>query len=407
MQADVIIVGGGASGMVTAVMCARAGKRVLLFEQKKQVGKKLLATGNGKCNYTNTKQSEGCYRGGQTDFPMHGLSVFGCEESIAFFDEMGITPKEKQGYVYPYAEQAVAFVEVLALELKKYNVQILYDKVTKIQPPKNGIFCVSTEQNIYQSKKVVLATGGKASPKLGSDGSGYVLAKKLGHKVITPVPALIGLKCKEDFYEAVAGVRVRAKVALYIDTMDKVVAEDTGELQLTKYGISGIPVFQVSRYAARAIEQQQEVYAKIDFMPAFPKAELSQMLRKRFSRSEITAEQALLGLLNGKLIQVLLHKSGIRATQKANKVNEMQIKQLVHVLKEMKTQVVETNGFEHAQVTAGGIDTREIQKETMESKRIKGLYFTGEIMDVDGICGGYNLQWCWSSAYLAANSICK
>lgn len=407
MQTDVIIVGGGASGLVTAVMCARDGKRVLLFEQKKQIGKKLLATGNGKCNYTNKNQTEACYRSENKDFPQYGLSAFGYKEAISFFEELGITPKEKQGYIYPYSEQAVAFVEALEMEIKKRNVQVCYEKVVQIQQKKNGKFCVLTEQASYQSEKLVLAAGGKASPKLGSDGSGYVLAKQMGHRIIAPVPALIGLKCREDFYETVAGVRIQAKVTLYIESMEQAIAEDTGELQLTNYGISGIPVFQISRYAARAIEEEKSVYAKLDFMPAFSKIELEEICRSRFSRSEISAEQALIGLLNKKLIQLVLHKSGIRAKQKANKVNEMQCKQLVNTLKGMKTQIIGTNGFEHAQVTAGGVDTVEIDNKTMESKIVKGLYFTGEIMDVDGICGGYNLQWCWSSAYLASTAICK
>lgn len=403
VQEDVIVVGGGASGLVTAIMCAREGKRVLVLEHKKQIGKKILATGNGKCNYTNKNCNIEGYRSEQAEFVYYPLSVFDPQKAIAFFAELGIYPKEKNGYIYPYSEQASAVVDVLTMELERLDVRIIYEKVVSIQ--KKECFFVQTEQGVYTGATVVLATGGKASPKLGSDGSGFLLARKLGHTIVEPVPALIGLKCKESYYEAISGVRIQAGISLYIDKESEPVAVEEGELQLTNYGISGIPVFQVSRFAARALSEGHSVYARIDYMPAISINELVTLLQKRFLADGKNASEALVGLIPAKLIPVFLQQGGIKATINAAKVNEQQLKQLASQLKRQKTEIVETNGFEHAQVTAGGVSTKEIEEKTMESKLISGLYFTGEMIDVDGICGGYNLQWCWSSAYVASESI--
>lgn len=397
--------GGGASGLVTAIMCARKGKRVLVLEHKKQIGKKILATGNGKCNYTNGNCNIEGYRGEQAGFVQYALSVFDSGKAIAFFEQLGLFPKEKNGYIYPYSEQASAMVDVLAMELERLSVQIVYEKVVSIQ--KKGCFFVQTEKRVYSGNAVVLATGGKASPKLGSDGSGFVLAEKLGHTIVEPVPALIGLRCKEDYYEDISGVRIQAGISLYIDNESKPVVVDEGELQLTGYGISGIPVFQVSRFAARALAEGHSVYARIDYMPAMSMDELGCLLQKRFLSPGKSASEALVGLFPAKLIPVFLQQGGIKAKVSAAKVNQQQIKQLASQLKRQKTEIVETNGFDTAQVTAGGVSTKEIEEKTMESKVVSELYFTGEIMDVDGICGGYNLQWCWSSAYVASMAVSK
>ena len=404
MQEDIIVVGGGASGLVTAILCARKGHGVLVLEHKKQLGKKILATGNGKCNYTNLYMESECFRSDEKDFVAPFLERFGAKEAIAFFEELGITPKVKNGYVYPYAEQASAMVEVLRMELERLKVQVVYEQVVAVEEEKAG-YLVRTQEQVYRGRYVVLATGGKASAKHGSDGSGLRIAKKLGHTISTPVPALIGLHCKESFYPELAGIRIQAKIWLYIDSEAEATASEQGELQLTKYGISGIPVFQVSRYAAKALEREQKVEGRIDFMPEFSKEELTKLLLARFAKKGRKACEALVGLLPDKMIPVLLQQSGIKKTIAVERVNEMQIKQLVQQLKWKKTEIVATNGFEQAQVTAGGVAVSEVSKETLESVLHKGLYFVGEILDVDGICGGYNLQWCWTSAYAVSEAM--
>lgn len=404
MQEDIIVVGGGASGMVTAILCARKGHSVLVLEHKKQLGKKILATGNGKCNYTNLHMEPECFRSDVEGFVTPFLNRFGAKEAIAFFEELGITPKVKNGYVYPYAEQASAMVEVLRMELERLKVQVVYEQVVAVEKEKAG-YLVRTQQQVYYGKNVVLATGGKASAKHGSDGSGLRIAKKMGHQISTPVPALIGLHCMESFYPELAGIRMQAKIWLYIDGATKEIASEQGELQLTKYGISGIPVFQVSRYAAKALALGQKVEARIDFMPEFSKEELTGLLLYRFGRKGRKACEALVGLLPDKMIPVILQQSGIKKNMDVERVNEMQLKQLVQQLKWKKTEIVATNGFEQAQVTAGGVVVTEVSQETLESALHQGLYFVGEILDVDGICGGYNLQWCWTSAYAVSEAI--
>lgn len=405
---DVIIIGGGASGLFAAIVCARAGKKVLVLEHKERVGKKLLATGNGKCNYTNLFMPQGCYRGEHPEFASCALSFFGAEDAIAFFEELGIYPKNKNGYIYPNSEQAASVLEVMEMVLDYYSVQIICkEEVTEIIPEKTE-FLVKGTQGTYRGDKVILATGGQVSAKLGSDGSGYKLAKKLRHTVIKPVPALIGLKCKESYYKELAGVRTEAAVSLYVGSIDNCVAKDQGELQLTGYGISGIPVFQISRFGSRAIKERKKVFVKIDFLPSLEKKEIYKILWKRLKESEgKTAEQAMIGLLNKKLSKVLLAESQIDTRISSKEVSKRQMNVLVENIKGMCTCVLDTNGYGNAQVTAGGISTEQVEERTMESKLVRGLYFTGEILDIDGICGGYNLQWCWSSAYTAAMDIVK
>lgn len=405
---DVIIIGGGASGLFAAIVCGRAGKRVLVLEHKERVGKKILATGNGRCNYTNLVMPCGCYRGEKPEFADYALSLFGASDTIAFFEELGIYPKNKNNYIYPNSMQASSVLEVMETALNYYHVEIVCkEEITEIIPDKNG-FLVKGNQGTYRGEKVILAAGGQASAKLGSDGSGYKLAKNLGHRVVKPVPALIGLKCRERFYKELAGVRTEAEISLYVDNGDNCVAKDLGELQLTKYGISGIPVFQVSRFAARAVKERREVLAKIDFLPFLGREEVYSLLWRRFWESGgKNAHQAMTGLLNEKLSKVLLKESGIDCHASSQKVSKKQLHILAGNIKGMCTVVWDTNGFENAQVTAGGIAANEVEERTMESKRVQGLYFIGEILDIDGICGGYNLQWCWSSAYTAAMDIVK
>lgn len=405
---DVIIVGGGASGLFAGILCARKGKTVLILEHKDRIGKKLLATGNGKCNYTNLLMPEGCYRGENPEFVQTALSLFGAKETISFFEELGIYPKNKNGYIYPNSEQAVSVLEVMEMALSYYKAEIICkEEVSEIKKEKEE-FIVKGTQGTYIGKKVILAAGGQVSAKLGSDGSGYKLAKKLGHEIIKPVPALIGFKCEEAFYKELAGIRTEAEVALFVDSKRNCVAKDKGELQITNYGVSGIPVFQISRFGARAIKERRDVWISIDFMPNMSKEELYEHIEQRFTRIDgKSAEQALIGLLNKKLVKVLLNETGINATISSNKISEKEKKALVEKIKVFYTKAWDTNGFENAQVTAGGISTSQINEKTMESNLVSGMYFIGEIMDIDGICGGYNLQWCWSSAFAATKDILK
>lgn len=396
----VAVIGGGASGSAAAVMAAREGALVTLFEQKERIGKKILSTGNGRCNFTNEYMMPECFRGEDTAIVPEVLGRFGTCDTLRFFAELGIAAKSKMGgYYYPKSEQAAAVAEVISMELERLGVRVLCNtKVTEIR--KNKDFFIKTENGNFNADALILAAGGKAAPALGSDGSGYALAGTFGHTVTPVVPALTALHGKGTFFKQIAGVRADAKVSLFTD--GRFAAEDTGELQLTGYGISGIPVFQVSRFAALALAKKQSVTARIDFMPDMELEKLSAFFAERTAHNpQKTAAQFLVGIFNRKLIPVLLRASGIREQTEVSKLTEAELRRLAVKCKTFEIEITDTNPFDQAQVCAGGVRTSEINSATMESLHTEGLYLVGELLDIDGICGGYNLQWAWATGYLA------
>lgn len=399
MKRTVIVIGAGASGMVAAIHAARAGAHVMLLEHMDRVGKKILSTGNGRCNLTNLYQSPECYRCSRPDFPMSVINRFPVEKTLEFFEGLGIVIKSRDGYLYPNSDQAASVLEVLRMELDRLRIEpVCGCQITAIKKEKQ--FVISTSCGIYRADALILSTGSKAAPVTGSDGSGYALAQSLGHHIILPLPALVQLRCQEKHYKQLAGIRTEAQVTLY--SGKTLLAEDCGELQLTDYGISGIPVFQVSRYAAVALSKKQPVKAQIDFLPKLTMEETEFLLKKRMTAMpEKTWEQWMTGLFHKKLAGVLLKLAAIRPEQSVSQAGERERKQLLKQIKTYETTVIAANPYENAQICCGGADTAEISPETLESKLIPGLYLTGELLDVDGICGGYNLQWAWSSGSLA------
>lgn len=430
MKEDIIIIGAGASGMCAAIAAAREGANVLLIDRMPIAGKKIMSTGNGRCNYTNRVMDAACfYSDGSSDLVTTLLKRCGTDDVIYFFKNLGIEPKERDGYFYPASMQAQVMVHVLKDELRHLGVRLVNDEqVTGIVSTEQG-FWVRTDRHSYSCSCVILAAGGKASPKLGSDGSGYTMAKALGHKVIDPVPALCALKCKGRFFKSVAGVRSYGAISIYIEDKKKTMkplkqfkisdsftrpsthvdgepaALAEGELQWTAYGISGIPTFQVSRFAAKALKQGQRVEAEIDLLPRYDDDAAFQMLKERRDRlSYKTAYGYMEGLLNDKLISLILKASAIDEDCPVKSLDEASIEKLVQRMKHFRMEVTGTNGFESAQVTAGGVDTREIDADTFASKVCNGLYLAGEIIDVDGICGGYNLHFAWASGLTAGKA---
>ena len=402
----VVIVGGGASGLMAAISAAREGAEVTIVEQKDRLGKKILSTGNGRCNLTNEYMDETCFRGDDISMIPEVLSAFGYQETVNFFEELGVILKGRQGYVYPLVEQAGAILDALCMEINHSGVRtILGESVTAIHHSDQS-FTVKTTKESIQCDAVILATGGKAASVLGSDGSGYALAKAFGHHISPVVPALVQLVGKGHFYKQVSGVRTFAKVSLYVN--EKYVCEDTGELQLTNYGISGIPVFQISRYAAKGLYEKQSVVVELDFIPNMSDDAFSAFLEKRIkTQGYKTAEEFLIGIFNKKLIGLLLKASRIDTDTIISDITEEQFTKLLYVSKHFRTEIQETKGFEQAQVCAGGVRTTEIHPHTMESIYTDGLYLTGELLDIDGMCGGYNLQWAWSTGYIAGKHAAK
>ena len=379
----VIIVGAGASGLMAGIMAARNGAAVTILEQNEKPGKKINATGNGRCNYTNLVMPENAYRGEHPEFVQDALSQFSVSDTIEFFKELGIYPLDRKGYLYPRSGQAQSVTEVLCMEAADLGVKIkTNEKVVSVQKKTDG-FRVLTEGWHYEGDALILANGSRASSISGSDGSGYELAQKLGHHIIPVWPALTALKCKGNFFKIWSGVRTEGKITLFSE--GKPVVSEQGELQLTDYGVSGIPVFQISRYAVRNIKEGCDVKITIDFMPELSADEFRELLLKRKKACPYKNDRELLiGLFPEKLIRVFAGQ-----------------KDLVSAVKSLTLTVTDSLSFAQAQVCSGGVDTREIHSRTMESRKCRSLYITGELLDIDGTCGGYNLQWAWSSGAAA------
>lgn len=401
---EIIIVGGGASGLVAAIMAAREGHKVTILEHKDKLGKKILATGNGKCNYTNLVQEKDCYRCEDSSFPSKILSCFDVNNTIDFFLHLGIYPKDKKGYLYPYSDQATSVLNVLEMEIKRLEIRVcLSTHVDKIHKNKSK-FIIESNTGKYQSDKVILATGGCAQSNLGSDGSGYGLAKDFGHNIIKPLPALVQLVSDEKYFKTLAGVRCNVKVQLTGNK--KILGEEVGEILMANYGVSGIPILQLSRYAAKALDRKEKVELIIDNMPELSTVETKELLKKRLNlNNHKNIEEMLVGLLNNKLAYVLLLQGNIPVNKSCSQVTEKEVDVITNKIKSFSIPISKTQSFEQAQVSCGGVDTREINPRTLESKIVKGLYFTGELIDVDGTCGGYNLQWAWSSGVVAARGL--
>ena len=396
----VAVIGGGAAGMMAAITSAREGARVTILEHKERIGKKILSTGNGRCNFTNTYQTPACYRSDNRDFAWNIIRKFNVEKTISFFKELGIYPKDRNGYLYPYSDQAAAILEVLQIEVAKLDICVMTEiNVLDIQPVKKGIR-ITTDKKTITADSVILACGSNAAPVTGSDGSGYQLAKLFGHRIVPVLPALVQLRCAEKFYKSISGVRVQGTVEIYAD--DIFLASDTGEIQLTNYGISGIPVFQVSRYAAKALYKKQSVTAVLNFMPDMNKEEFLLFLQERITLCPYkTLDEFFTGVFPKKLCELWIRLSRLPKEMRVSDLSGEQLEKLVLLIQHLRTHITETNSFEQAQICCGGVDTTEINPDTLESNYVPGIYFAGELLDVDGICGGYNLQWAWSSGFVA------
>lgn len=404
-MSEIIIIGAGAAGLTAAITAARNGAKVTILEHTNKAGKKILSTGNGKCNITNTYQDLSCYRGNEPSFAMEVLEQFGVQETINFMESLGILCKEKNGYCYPRSQQASTIREGLLMECSRLGVDIQYEvAVTEIQKQQdNFVINTNNSKKRYTCHNLILAAGSKAAPATGSDGSGYQLAKALGLKIIKPLPALVQLKCEEAMYAKAAGVRCGAEIAIHINGEEA--ARERGELQITKYGISGIPIMQLSRFAVKALDSRKQVTAVIDFFPDMTQKELLQKLtdftEKFHDRTilEVTA-----GLMNRKLAEALLKELGVKPDRKVAKCHGACFEDLAAALKHFESTITGSNGFLEAQVCQGGVAVSQICSQTMEAKEVPGLYFAGEILDIDGTCGGYNLQFAWGSGYLAGKN---
>lgn len=410
MVRKVIVAGGGAAGMAAAIFAAREGAEVTILEGSECCGKKLLATGNGRCNLTNTDPLlTEKYYGTGAEMAKTVISRFDADRTLCFFHEIGLLTQEKNGYVYPYSAQSNAVLKVLQKELHRLKVKIkCREKIEKIEKI-NGIWEVWTATWCYQGDALVLACGSKAAPSTGSDGSGYQLAKMTGHTIVTPHPALTPVSCVGDFFSKLAGVRCRGKVSLYEKEKIglRLIKSECGELQWTKYGVSGIVVFQLSRFISER-KNTENLFFEIDFMPDFESSYLEQVFEKeKILYEKENAVSLLTGMVHEKLIPVLWKETGIPANVSCISLEKEDIEKIVKVLKSYRIPIKGTKSFDVCQVCAGGVSCEEICQDTMQSQKAGGLFFAGEIVDVDGPCGGYNLQWAWSSGYTAGKAAAR
>ena len=427
---DVIVVGGGAAGLMAAIHAAREGAKVLVLEHMERPGKKLLMTGNGKCNFTNEAlfnfdepqgetACEQYYHGTCPAFVLPAIKKFDITSTLNFFDELGVVALKRRGGFYPNGGQASGVLAAMLMECGRLGIPIKCEigirsirKAEKnckisagIATDVDGKFLIETKSGIYISRTCILATGGKSYKKTGSDGSGFLYVERLGHHIQDLVPALVPLQSDLAFFKKVAGIRAEISAKIYIGDEEK--ACESGELQLTDYGISGICVFQISYLASQALKCGQEVLVELDFLPELTEEQvLTQILTraKCVYAEKKTMEQCMIGLLEDKLGAALLEEADIPLSQPSRKLDQTQADRLVKQIKHFSVPIAATRSFEQAQVTAGGVDTAQVMADTMESKLVPGLYFAGEMLDVDGICGGFNLQWAWSSGAVAGMS---
>lgn len=407
---DVVIIGGGASGMTAAITAKDFGLDVAIVEGTDRIGKKILTTGNGRCNITNSLISFPFenFHSANDGFFIKSLNKFSVEDTKAFFLNLGLPIIElEKGKNYPQSLQASSVVDILKMALEEREIPVYNSYKVKSIHKSKGKFTLSTgneDSSVIKCKKLIMACGGKSAPKTGSDGSGYTLAKSLGHSIIEPNPAIVQLKLSHNKLKALSGIKFNGYAEVLCD--GKSIRKEFGEILFTDYGISGPPILQISREASLGCFKGKEVKILVDMMPDKSLKELEGFLEGHFavfSCREVI--NSLIGVVNKKMIPILLREAGIDNLHKpCYELTWKEKKALINLMKSWEFKCIGTNGFQAAQVTTGGINTKEVYAETLQSKLVDNLYFCGELLDVDGDCGGFNLQWAWSSGFTAALS---
>lgn len=391
-----IVVGAGAAGLVAAITTARAGHTVLLLEQNSKIGKKILVSGNGKCNIDNKYISLNRFHGENPDFIEKVLEDYGVEVVEKFFTSIGLELIEgKEGKMFPMSLQASSVVELLEYEAKRAGVKILCDCAVTSIDKKADTFTVETSQGTKTCKKLLLSSGSPAAPQLGGSNSGYAFATKMGHSLIPRHPSLVQLCSEEKWVKTCAGVKVAGMAQLYAN--GEQITEKKGDLLFTNYGISGLAILDLSREVSTRLANFDYCELNLDLMPELSKEKLTNLLLNRIEEgSEKPIEIWLQGAINKKLIAIILEQSKSKAKLE-NELNRKEVGKLVYAIKNLKLSINDTKGFKGAEVATGGINTREVNPQTMESKLVPNLYFAGEILDVDGDRGGFNFHFAWVS----------
>ncbi len=394
-KTDIAIIGGGASGLMAAVAAKNEDTNVTVFERTKRVGKKILATGNGRCNMTNTGAGLKNYHGKDPSFVNGAIKRFWVNETLELFSELGILWKEEErGKVYPYSDTASAVLDVLRRRVERTGTEVRCDLDVKSIEKKNGKFIVRTYSGTEDKfDKVIIAAGGKAAPDLGSNGSGYELLKSFGHKITALRPSLVQIKTDTDIVKKLKGIKIDANVTIGRNS-------SRGELLFTDYGLSGPPIFELTS----RLDGDKTI--EIDMMPDHTSDDVLNIIYERMAYLyDVPLEEFFTGMLNKRVGQALLKSVGVAPlSRESSSLTEAEAKKIVSAIKGWRFNITGTMSWNNAQVTKGGAETAGFDSATMESKLIKGLYACGEVLDIDGDCGGYNLQWAWSSGYIAGKN---
>jgi len=403
---DTIIIGGGAAGLMAATECKRLNQSVLILERNPRPGKKVVITGKGRCNVTTFNHDlddliSKYQRNGK--FLYGAFSRFTVKDTMDYFENILKVPLkvERGNRVFPKSDKAVDIVYAFQNQVEE-NI-LPNTSVLKFNTQDGKISSVETYKGRYEAKKYILATGGKSYPITGSNGDGYTLAKELGHTIIEPKPALVPIRCKEKWIKDLAGLSLKYVTVSAYQNGKKIIGK-FGEALFTHEGMSGPIVIDMSRDIGDALEKGK-VELSIDFKPALSNEGLDNRLQKDFKElGKKSLRTVLKQLLPSSLIPIVIELSGIESTKQARDITKEERKIILNILKDFRLTVVGLDGWDKAIVTSGGINIKEIDPKTMRSKIIDNLYFAGEIIDVNGPTGGYNLQICWSTGILAARS---
>lgn len=397
------IVGGGASGLSCAIRAKSKSNEVIVYEKNNKCGKKILITGNGKCNYFNDEFNINKYNSQNIDILSEIINLENKNLILSFFEQLGVVPKVSNGYYYPVSNQAVTILQSLMNEAISKGVEIANELEVLDINVVDGKYEIITSKGKDIVDVLVLSTGSKATPKTGSDGFGYGIARKLGYNIIKPLPALVQLEGNEKYFKDWAGIRTDVEVSLYEN--DIFVKKEIGEIQLTDYGVSGICIYQLSSKLIRGLNNGNKEIISINFLP-WLKEDITIFFENRNNKlKNRTISDLLDGMLNYKLVNLILKKNNIDSTLNYNELDNKQKEMLFSDLLRFKINIIDYKKYDNAQVCSGGVSLLDINIDTMESKHHKNFYIIGELLDVDGDCGGYNLGFAWLSGILAGDNI--
>lgn len=404
----IVVIGGGASGLVAAIYAKRNGNEVIVIEKNDICGKKILKTGNGKCNYFNENLDIKFYNSRDIELLENVITVDNIKEVQTFFKRIGIVPKIKNGYYYPMSEQSSSIRNALILEAESLNIKIInsffVNDIVKI----NGKFIIKSQSRQISADKVIVATGTKASLKKDEEFNGYELLQKFNHSIVKIVPSLVQLKGEEKYFKLWEGIRCDVKLSLYENNIN--IKEELGQIQLTDYGISGICTFNISGLVSRGLIDNKDYEVVIDFLNDIEKDQ-EQFIKFLDERSKLITNRNIVeffeGMINSKLIKTILKVSKIREDKCYDELTIKEKEILSKNIKSFRLKITGTNSFDRAQVCSGGVPISEVDLRTMESLKEEDLFITGEVLDVDGNCGGYNLAFAWISGMLAGKECSK